>query len=426
MAILLGLVLSCTDPAPRIIDDDVQRSAAAFSYASLDVRPVTFVIDNRRDTFLWGRNDVLLYIPAEAFLTEQDNHQVELYLKTYTQPGESLAQDIAMTTADQRLLTSCTILHVEARQGQDALRLVPRKELRLHIIKPTQPIGELSLWSGQPHTWQPIDYDRPKLFNHMLKIGPYKEEKFADGQSIIKWEKDHLYISLEEEQMLWHQEPYLHLRYSINEQGMIEEVSFKEPIKNDFQRRILQEMASYPRCRPYLVDGKPERVVCEYAFHVHQAEPKYREDNAYIQAIERNQSVLNTHNIDHIDDLELKYCIFNTKQLGWMAIAEAQAIEQSVDLIVELEPDVFADVKVLLSDSKAIVRGIRQGNEVLFRGLPKDKAIRVIALGNRANQPVYAEAFANSSDGVLESLPFEATSYEEIRSAIRQVNHARQ
>lgn len=424
MIVLFGMVLSCTDPAPRLIDGEVQRSAGNFSYDRLDVRPNAFVINNHRDTFLWSQNNTLIYVPANAFLTKKNNQQVELYLKEYTCAGESLAQEISTTTADHQLLISSTILHIEARQGNSKIPLQHRQELRLHFLHPNGPSGQLlSLWSGQPQAWVPLDFDRPKLFNHMLKIGPYNAKKFADGETIDSWEKEHLGIRPDEEQLLWQEKPFLHLRFVINKRGMIEDVRFKEPVTNRFQRRILQEMASYPRCHPHIVDGVPQRVQCEYAFHVHQAEPKYREDVVYIHAIQRNKTVLKPRGIDHIDHLELKYNIFNTKQLGWLAVGRAQPIQQGVDLIVELKADIAADVKILMRESRAIILGKRKGNQVLFEGLPKNKAIRVIALGRRANQPIYAEALANSSDGTVSDLSFNHTSYEELRTVIRQMDH---
>lgn len=425
--VLLGLVLSCTDPVSRVIDDDVQRSAGDFSYDRLDVRPNAFVINNHQDTFLWSQNNTLIYVPANAFLTDKNNHQVELYVKEYTCAGESLAQEISTITTDHRLLTSSTILHLEARQGNSEIPLQPRQELRLHFLRPQSPSSHsLSLWGGQPQAWTPLDFDRPKLFNHMLKIGPYNTKKFANGQTIDSWEKEHLGIRPDEEQLLWKEKPFLHLRFVINKRGMIENLRFKEPVTNRFQRRIIQEMATYPRCRPYMINGAPQRVQCEYAFHVHQAEPKYREDVSYIHAIQRNKTILETRNVDHIDDLELKYNIFNTKQLGWLAVGRAQPIQQGVDLIVELEADIAADVKVLMHESRAIILGRRQGNQVLFEGLPKNKAIHVIALGQRAKQPIYAEALANSSDGTISELSFNRTSYEELRTVIREMDHNQQ
>lgn len=428
MTALLGVIFACTDTGPHLLEDGRQaRSASSFSYTNLDVRPTTFILDNRRDTFLWGDQGVLLYLPAKTFITEEGNHQVELYLKEYTNPSQSLAQNIATTTSDQHLLTSTTIFHLKAQQGNTPVQLAPRKEFRLHVLHTPKTKKEtVSLWAGHPQSWEAINFDRPTLFNHYLKIGGYKEKKFANGQSIDAWEKKRFRMTPKEEATLWAEEPYLHLQYTINKRGTIENVAFKEPITNDFQRRILQEMASYPRCRPHLVNGQPEAVQCVYAFHVHQAEPKYREDTDYLAAIKRNKQVLLTRNLDHIDDLELQYHIFNAQQLGWMAVGKAYPVQKSVDLTVEVDPNVLVDVKVLLHDSKAIVMGKRQGNEVLFRGLPQDKDIHIIAMGSRANQPVYAEAFANTSDGTISDLLFEAISYEDLRATIRHINTPRQ
>ena len=422
-ALLLGLVLSCTDQPPKPIDTELKRSGGAFSYAHLDVQPTTFVINNQRDTFLCSKNN-LIYVPAQAFITKDQTSQVELYLKEYTQPGECLTQNIATTTINQQLLLSSTILHLEARQGPDPVKLAPDQQLRVHILRHADQADEtMTLWGGTPEAWRPVPFDRPRLFNHRLKIGSYRARHFANGHSIDAWEKQHLSISPEEEQVLWNDRPSLHLYFTINPNGKIEQVSFKEPITNDFQRRILQEMADYPQCRPHLVNGVTQSIQCEYVFRVRQTDPKYREDLDYLNAITRNKAALAPRVPNHIDNLELKYHIFNIQKLGWLAAAKAQTVEKTADLVVQVAPDVSAQVKVLLQDSKAIVLGTVQENGVVFRGLPQNKDIQIIAFGHRANQPVYAEAQANSSDGIVQTLPFEPTSTEGMRHAIRQVGH---
>jgi hypothetical protein len=422
IVILQLLVFSCRETTTPTIDTITQRSVSAFSYVPLDVEPIKFTLDNSRDTFLFGRSGVLIYVPAGAFMGRGSNTRIDLYLKEYQQPYESLAQPISTSTGSNQLLYTNTIVHLEARQGMANMHLAPQQAIRLHFERSPE-VPEMQLWQGTPKKWKVADNDRPKLFNHMLKIGAYDERQFANGQSIEIWEKQNLGITTTDQNELWEQDlAYLHLNYTINKEGRLEDVKFKEPIAHDFQRRILKTMQSYPLCKPHLVDGSPQEVTCEYAFHVHQAEPKYKEDLNYLQLLQNQYPPLTAQGISHIDQLELKYHIFNVEHLGWLAAGQETDILETVDLIVELEPSVIAEVKIFLKNSKAVLMGKREGNSIVFEGLPEDEPLSVFALSQRGEQPLLAVATANSSDGIVENLKFSKASYEEIRSTLKTVS----
>ncbi|BDS09848.1 hypothetical protein [Aureispira anguillae] len=419
------LVLSCKDKKGSSNGNQPDGSGnplIPFSYASIDIQPTLFTIDNSRDTLLFGKTGIMVYVPAKAFIARGSNTVLDLYLKEYTKPSETLAQNISNTSSDNQLLIASKIIHLEAKQGINQLSLSPNHDLRVHFKRiPKAP--KISLWSGQPQAWTPLKFDQPKLFNHILKIGSYKEEHFANGDLIEAWEKSNLEITKEEELELWKQQQHLHLNYTISPTGAIKEVFFEEKISTDFQEKILAKMQHYPSCKPYINEkGEAVNTHCQYVFHVHQAEPKYKEDLNYLQILGQDYPELIAEKIDHIDDLEFKYHIFNIRKLGW--IAAAQALEQptSVDLVINVEPNFLAEVKIMLNRSKIILKGKRIGNKISFLGLPKNEAIQIIAFGEKNKQPLMASTQANSSDGVIDNLTFSTSSYEAIKSAIKKVN----
>ena len=195
--------------------------------------------------------------------------------------------------------------------------------------------------------------------------------------------KKHLVLSKEQEQELWDKQMYLHLNYTIDKTGKLKNVVFREKLSTSFQKKVLDEMKQYPVCTPHLENGKPSDAECQYIFHVHQAEPQYKRDLSYLRILEDDYPELKAEKIDHIDNLELKYHIFNIRKLGW--IAAAQALEQptSVDLVIKVEPTFLAEVKIMLEKSKIILKGKRDGNKVSFLGLPKNEAIQIIAFGEK-------------------------------------------
>lgn len=419
------LVASCSDKkisgssGPDLTANN--RSSKPFAYETIDITPTKFTINNSRDTLIFGKDDLIIYVPAKAFISKGSNTIVDLYLKQYIRPADVLAQNISNISLNNHLLAASKVIFLEAKQGINKLRISPKHDLRIHFKKEKN-LPKISLWSGHSEAWTPVKFDQPRLFNHRLKTGFYKATEFADGRSIEAWEKKYLTINKErEEQEIWDKEAFLHLDYVINKSGRIEKVVFEEEISTTFQKRVLQAIEAYPLCKPHLVNGQPTAIKGRYIFHVHQAEPRYKKDLNYIQILGKDYPELTTKNIHHIDKLEFNYHIFNIKKLGWIAAAKEIDHPNSVNLVVKIEPTFSAEVKLMLQESKIILTGKRKGNQVHFTNLPKNKAIQIIAFGEKNNQPVLGLATANSSDGVIEHLKFSNTSYPAIKAALKKV-----
>lgn len=419
------LLFSCKEkgqkpPSPSP-DSSVNRGLKPFAYSSIDVEPTKFTIDNSRDTLVFGKKDLIIYVPAKAFIAKGSNTTFDLYLKEYNKPCDALAQNISNTSLDHHLLAASKIIHLEAKQGLTNLKISSKHDLRIHF-KRNKAVPEISLWSGHPQAWTAMKFDQPRLFNHRLKTGLSQATEFADGSSIEAWENKFLTISKEkEEQELWDNEQHLHLDYTINKFGKIETAVFEEAIKTNFQKRILKAMKQYPVCQPYLENGQAKAVNGRYIFHVHQAEPRYKKDLNYIRILGKPYPKLAAQKISHIDNLEFNYHIFNIGKLGWIAAAKEIESPNPVDLVVKVAPNFLVEVKLMLEKSKIILTGKREGNQVSFSDLPKNEKVQIIAFGKRNEHTVWASKKANSSDGVVDQLTFTNSSFQDIKASLKKV-----
>lgn len=421
LLLLLSLSVACDNSNSPAIDST--RGPALFSYSAIDIEPTQFVIDNTRDTLLFGKSGLILYVPAQSFVLRKKGTPVEILLKEYNKPSEILTQRISNTSADQELLRSNHILHIQAKQGSQDVPLAPRHDLRIHVQcnKKDPHDDSITLWRGEPTAWSPLKYDRPKLFSHVLRIGKHKDLAFQDGSSVKAWEKANLSFTKEEEIRIWDYQKYLYLYYTITKTGEITNVSFKEEVDPEFEAKILKNMKDHPKCMPYIENGKAVDIKCQYDFHVHEAEPKYRNDLHYLDILKGNYPELKRKKITHIDNLELKYHIFNIGRLGWIATAHAEKPKKTVNLNVKLAASFATEVKVFLKKSKVILSGIRQGNEVNFPLIPDNEPIEIVAFGEKNKQPQMASLKANSSDGII-NLNLSPSSYDAIKEALQKLN----
>lgn len=424
LCLIVLVLFSCRErkTPPMPIDGVTRQGNTAFPYAQIDVDAQIFTVNNQRDTLLFGRKGLIIYVPANTFVSKRNRGNMELILKEYDQPGAALAQNISNNSNQKDLLQYSKIIHLDARQGETQLKLAPENDLMVHF-KREEDDPPLKLWYGTPQAWRVLKYDEPKLFSHVLTIGPYQDIKFTNRQSSESWEAVHFKLSPEEENRIWKARKHLHLEWTLDKNGQAKNWRFREQIDPIVEARILKTVQNYPNCIPYKDErGKAQAVDMEFAFHVYESEPNYTRNLNYLTIWGKPYAALKKCNLNHVDDVELNYHIYNLYTLGWIAAAAKVQPQNAVDLMVKLEPSVLAEVKLFLQRSKVVLQGKRDGDAVRFEGLPKDEPLQIIAFGHGPQQVLWATSNANSSDGIVSGLSFEPSSYDDIKLALAKVH----
>jgi len=405
-------------------DATVDHSGAPqfFSYQSIDVSPTKFSISNNRDTLLFSPNGLIIFVPAFSFVLPQQDVPVDILLKEYSNPTDILAQNISTQCQDGTLLIANNIIHLSVQQQGKNVNLAPHHDLRLHI-KRNKSNKDIVLWRGEPLAWSELPFDHPKLFSHFLRMGRYKRVKLASGQSLRAWEKENLSKTAEDEDRLWKKQKYIFLDYTITKEGKITNLSFREKVDKAFERKIWNNMKKHPPCVPFKKNGKAIATQCEYHFHVHQTEPKYRNDAAYLDILHRDYPFLKEKKLDHIDKVELQYHIFNIGRLGWIAAAKTMPTENTVDFKIPIQQDFIAEVKAVLEQSKTVVKGTIEDGYVLFKGVPNNEPIQIIGFGEKDKQPLLASIKAGSADQLDKTFAFANSSYDKIKAKLKQLGN---
>lgn len=419
IGLLFLLVVACKNSnAP------IEHSGAPqfFSYKSIDVSPTKFSIANNRDTLLFSPNGLIIYVPAFSFVLPQQGVPVDIVLKEYTNPSDILAQNISNQSQEQELMVANSIIHLAVEQQGKPVNLAPHHDLRLHF-KRNKANKDIVLWRGEPLAWSKLPFDHPKLFSHFLRMGRYRKVELANGKPLRTWEKENLSMTKEDEERLWEKQKYIFLDYTITKEGNITNLSFREKVDKAFERKIWKSMKAHPPCVPFKQNGKAIDTKCEYHFHVHQAEPKYRNDAPYLDILHSGYAELKAKNIDHIDKLELKYHIFNIGRLGWIAAAKTMPSRNLVDIKIPIKQDFIAEVKAFLEQSKTIVKGTIEDGHVLFKGVPNNEPIQIVGFGEKDKQPLFASIKAANANKVAGTLAFSNSSYDKIKAQLQQLNN---
>lgn len=130
-----------------------------------------FTMNNSSDTLLKAKGGLEIYLPKNAFQTNDSATPIELRVKEYTNPLAYLAEG-ATTTSEGQLLISGGTAYLAAFQGDELLELQKGKTLQLHFPK-TKDNTPMSTYYGVfengKMNWK-LDSATVVLFNEQKEI----------------------------------------------------------------------------------------------------------------------------------------------------------------------------------------------------------------------------------------------------------------
>lgn len=135
------------DKLPVATKTDIQdpkASLAAF-FAQLEKPVQQYLIDNRKDTLLWGGDGTALLIPANTFNTDE---KVTITLREFYSYKDIITHKLSTTSNGEQLVTA-GMIHVSAFINGRKSDLATNKTIRWFIPDTSSAIGQMQLFEGK-------------------------------------------------------------------------------------------------------------------------------------------------------------------------------------------------------------------------------------------------------------------------------------
>ncbi|HAC25505.1 MAG TPA: hypothetical protein DCE81_11360 [Cytophagales bacterium] len=104
---------------------------------------------------------------------------------------------------------------------------------------------------------------------------------------------------------------------------------------------------------------------------------------------------------------ELDYYVLNASQLGWINCDQFIEATETVDFVVQNPRGSEATINLVFEDMNSILQGFNTGAEIVFKGVPAHRKVRVVGLSHSAGHALMAVSHTTTSDK-----PFALTDYK--------------
>lgn len=397
---------------------DPKASLAAF-FAQLEKPVQEFVIDNRKDTLIWGNEGSALLISANAFNTKE---KVKITVREFYSYQDIITHKLS-TTSDGDQLETGGMLHISASINGREVNVAPYKSIRWFLPDTSARIADMQLFTGMTGN-SGILYRR----------SPEADTLDYAANSPINWKAsnngfDRNYVSLWVKVVDLRDLPF---RTSSNKnyKGYFYINRYSDYSKSQL-RNMLQK--KYPHYDKIIIAGKrKKKEVSSPLIELRQVDwsiPQYSiGDTTWLQPTD-----IKAYNLEILDTLTYtwnssagtisptlnsqlkkvagKYSV-DISSLGWISCDKFyRSKEPKVQYVVNLDDKAANYHSFIVFDRiKSIMTGYESGNRVVFPNIPVGEKVKVISVGIKDGKTVAAMTATETSAAPLSGLRFEQTS----------------
>ncbi len=431
-------VIDTTNKKP---DVDKKKKLEDF-FAQLEKESQSFVINNKKDTVIRGKDGTALFIPAGAF---GSNERVTITLKEYYSYQDIITNRLT-TCADNKLLITGGMLHVKATINGKEVNIEPGKSIRWFAPDTTtSAMKEMQLFNGVVNsrslnlsinegadTVAADFYFFPDNINWVLQPGSFTSNYFYTSVRVLDLRDEpyrvrdtkrgrvgNFYISPEAKISKEELKNYLITKKGYKKVTLRkQEEGYKRrwglSIWRGYSGKYIIDLgdstwmdinvAKYHNLKAKDTIVSRNRVRGWYQFEIYdrKGKPEFKFDTAFSK--------------DNLNNLVNRYSI-DIRTLGWVNCDRFYKDNRpKIDYIVQLnEPAADFCTLLVFENMKSMMSGRIEGKKIIFRDVPEGEPVKVFSIGVADGKPVAAVQDVRLSRKPLSDLKFEQTTPADIR-----------
>ena len=410
--------------ATKTTSQDPKASLAAF-FLQLEKPEQEFLIDNRKDTVIWGTDGTALLLPARCFDTKE---KITIRLREFYSYQDLLTHQLN-TQSDAEPLETAGMLHISATVQGQPIALLPGQSIRWFLPDTSERIRDMQLFTG-------TGFNRDQ---HQDAI------RFAHHSS-INWQSSNSgfvrdYVSLWVKVVDLRDLPF-RTSGNRNYKGY-----FYINRNSDYSKSKLKNMLrqKYPQYDKIIIAGKRKKKEVSSPWidlrQVDWSVPQYSiGDTTWL-----NPSAIQPYNLEVLDTLTYtwkssaasispslnkqlkrladKYSA-DIQTLGWISCNRFErATQPRLQYVVQLADSAANYYTVIVFDRfKSMLAGYASGTRVIFPNIPPGEKIKIISVGMKEGQPVAAITATETSAAGPAGLRFEPTHPETFRKQAAELD----
>ena len=404
-------------------------------FAELEKEKQSFVVNNQKDTVIWGKEGTALLIPANVF---GGSGAVTITMKEYYSYKDIITNQLT-TCSDNRLLISGGMLHITATINGKEADIQPNKSIRWFMPDTSKSsMQNMQLFNGEIRdaslrrssetsdtmvvdytpgniNWVPqMNYFTGNYFYTYVRVLDLRDEPIKT-RTTKSGKVGKFYIAPDATITKAELEDYLvtkrgYARVIIREKSDVRRMGFPFRRRYRLSNQALGDSVwvELSTARRYnfavsdtIVTTTPVRGW--YDFYVYDGKrPISRFDTAFSK--------------QNLNNLANKFSV-DIRTLGWVNCDEfLRDTRPKVDYVVKLSEPATDYYTVLVFDRiKSMMNGFTRGDQVTFSNLPLGEPVTIISVGVKEGKPVAAMHKTLLSKTIFDGLQFEETTPAEFK-----------
>jgi len=400
----------------------------------IEIKADTLNIDNARDTVITGSKGTTLFFPKDAFTFSDGSSpkgKISIQLKECLSFPEMIRENLTTMSANQ-ILETRGMIHVAAFSDNKELQMKQGKSYIIHFPKDTTEKSKvMNLYFGTIDKNDNVRWniDTQSILKPTAKINgtswtyscTYKEEEdyftFRDDTTMnlhtfFSKTFDNKKLSLGDKLL---KKNYLFSFTKTKDGDLIDkkvtEVSDEyfsaEPVKNpEIDKYVIQFFNSIPALNPKFCKDSPDKTEGSIRTGFSYI-PDYRNKDDYNNLFNQKYSVFKNQNIKTINEAELNYYIFSASKLGWINCDYFwETKDEKIDYIVKVDPDSKPNIKLVFKEAKSIMSGNMEGDKYIFKNVPINKDIKIIAVIFNGGKPSLSVAETKTGRQIFDKFQY--------------------
>ncbi|MBK8805511.1 MAG: hypothetical protein IPO21_02215 [Bacteroidales bacterium] len=372
----------------------------------------TFIISPTKDTTLFGAKGVRLFIPANAFQLSENlsqNDSITIILSEFYKKSDFVLYDI-YTVADNKILESEGMVHIDAKYKEESITLNPNKNLVIHFYK-NNSYKEMNLYYSKDaaseigvFNWQKatsVKRNATRLYmtmyealasgympNFEMMSGNYSDSTY--GADLFKLECNKQVFSAQTIEALRTNNGGNTIKCKVSKNGRLEDLEFVHGCEANAELEIFNFIKSLPDLKPCKDSiGNNVDLIGWITVSIIDSLPLYLADADYVKSFNTTYSNFEQIKIKNVKAANDYYHIFSVNKLGWIACMN------------EIESEIFADyspnlpnstellksseLKITLNAFNSIVKAQKIDNKFIFPNLPANQESKIVSFSKKSD-----------------------------------------
>jgi hypothetical protein len=422
---------------------------------SISMETDTIKIDNSKDTLIVGPKGTALFFEKDSFQLPDGTRpkgQISILLKECYSNSDIVRESLA-TTANGKLLDTRGMINVLAFSNSQDLTLKKGKKYIVHFPKDSvDRKKQMNLFYGKSNADGAIDWklDSATLLKPTAFMSGWHTTGFPGGDTAqinqgihIKGQKadsiyTYFYKHFDNSELQPVSGNLSNKRYEadfvVSKKGTIKHIKISEENYDGLGNRMstnaeidpyfYRYIAQIPTLEPFYEDDgsgqlKSFDADCGFYFSMGLYPPDYQNNEHYNKIFRQKYNAFKKSTITSMNEAELNFYIFSSSKLGWINCDFFWEVkDEKIDYYVKVEPNLKQAIKIVFKQAKSIMAGVVEGDKYVFRNVPINQEIKIVAIGFEGSKPLMAIAETKTSRQIFDQLRYKPFTLDDLEKQL--------